>query len=206
MGSLENLSDLLSGTKRRFATMKLAKFLSRVKPPLWMRRSDGLMGLYHEQQMLLRKGSIVIGVIVQVNKLLFEHDRSDCPACVLYSIHPYFQTEKGISELHQIALRVYSLKEGVRDDSEETAIGESLADEAGRYFKIRLPYHLTNGREVFMTAIMVHRQLLPLPFLRSGWFPLIVYPKKSKFALICPAVFWDKELVRLWSMDPEEWI
>lgn len=196
MGPVEGL---LAETKVRFGKQWLARLTTRVKPPEWMEKGDGLYGLYAAQKLLLQKGRVAMAVIVQANDMLYSPaEEYDCPASVLFSEDPVFQTESGLSELQQLAYRAYSWKGIRRGGRAEMELGAALADEAGRYFNMKLPDKLAEGRDVYMTSIMVHRGQLPVPYLKENWFPLIVLPEQTKYTLICPAKFWDEDLVKLW--------
>lgn len=193
--------QLLDATRARFAARRRNLLFTTVRPPLWMERADGLFGLYADQKLLIHEGRLAIAVITQANDQLFEPGINDCPAAVLFSEDPYYETEEGFAELGKIAGEIFEFKGGRRAGREEMALGAALADETGRYFNIKLPDKLTGGRPVFMTAIMVHRKHLPVRYLANGFFPLLILPEKTKYSMICPAKYWGEDLLAVWKEE-----
>ena len=196
---MQDSYKLLDATRARFAAKKRSLLFTTARPPMWMERADDLYGLYADQKMLLSEGRLALAVITQANEQLFEPGPSDCPAAVLYSEDPFFETEEGFIELMKMAQAIFEFKDGHRAGREEMALGAALADETGRYFNIKLPDKLTGGRLVYMSAIMVHRKHLPVRHLANGFFPLLILPEKSKYSMICPKKFWGDDMLAIWK-------
>ena len=145
--------------KRWFSILFDRRYI-RLTAPAWMPHADSLTGIYKDQLLLLIKGKIVYGAIVQANTLLFEDGRDDCPANVVFSKDACFDADCAPQEFISIALDTYALKGVIR-----------------------------TKRELLY---------LPLPCLRSSWFPLLVLPEKTQYAIILPAKYWCSEMIMEW--------
>lgn len=148
---------------------------------------------------LYSNGTVVWAYIIQANSELFEKTSGTCPAVVVYSTDPYF--DGNLKELRAVAEQLYALKdqEGMEEDLQKFA--SVISDEMSCMLNMLVPKSLTSGRAVYYTSIMVFRKHLPQKFLRHGWFPLLVSPRKTRSSMILPSKYWSDRMIDMWSRD-----
>jgi hypothetical protein len=61
-------------------------------------------------------------------------------------------------------------------DKDVSQFAKSITDEVSGIFNIPLPESITNGKRVYFTTMMIFRKHLPLRYLHTNWFPLLVKP------------------------------
>jgi len=169
----------------------VAAYLAVLQP------GDAIWRIYLQQGVLLTKGRIVWGTLIQANKQLFHPGMHDCPAMALYSLDPYFDTHP--DELMALAHRLFSLKGTRPADRDELHFARVVTDEMDRSMHLPVPLSLTDGRECFASVIMVYRRHLPGRYLSQGLFPLLVRPEMTKVSMIVPSKYWSSDLLRAWG-------
>ncbi len=167
-------------------------------PPLWIIQCvDPLYRIYKDQAKLFKNGTIVWGHLVQANVDLFKSGYDSLPAGIVFSLDPYF--ENNLEHLEKIAGHLFSLKGKEINDESLRYFSEVITNEQARPLNIAVPQTITDGREVYMTVIMVHRKHLPVRYLTLSWFPVLVNPRLTKGAIILPSKYWAPELIELWK-------
>jgi hypothetical protein len=154
---------------------------------------------YYQKNLLLTKGIVVWGHIVQANSLLFQRGKKNHSAAIVYSLEPIFN--RNLSQLSRIAWELYELKDRRIEHPEVIdlkAIATAITNETDCLFNIRIPQSITLDRVVYYTTIAVYRQDLPTKCLQNNWFPLLIAPGITENAMILPAKYWHNNLVRAW--------
>jgi hypothetical protein len=176
------------------------RFYLWMAPPDWMiGKRDELWRVYRSRKQLVRDGQVVWAALIQANFQLFSPGSSNCPAAVVYSTDPSFDSEP--YALEEIARSLFRLKGTAPEDPALQKFAHDLTDERVRSMKLALPHSLTQGRDVFYTCIMVHRPHLPDRYLAAGLLPLVVQPELTEATLILPSRFWSDELLALWRSE-----
>jgi hypothetical protein len=170
-------------------------------PPWWMiqQQDRRFCTLFRDQNILLQKGIIVWGHLIQANNLLFEPGKWEHPAVIVCSPKPLY--EENLGELARIARELYELKDKNLDHPEMLELksfGEIITNEMDCPFNVPIPSCLTMNQLVYFTSILVYRKHLPLGYLSSGWFPVLIAPDKTPAAMILPSRYWAPELVETW--------
>ncbi len=176
----------------------LQKHFNHIRKPLRMTliRDARFNCIYKNQEHLLKHGKIVWGTIVQANHHLFEPGGSSCPAVAAFSLDPFF--ERHLTELDTIALNIYELKQSDTYDERLSAFMETVVNDYDAYFNLPVPPPLSQGREIYLSVIMIHRKHLPVDHIVSGWMPLLVDPEKTDASMVLPAKYWGDEAVMAW--------
>ncbi|HEY6096338.1 MAG TPA: hypothetical protein VIU93_15465 [Gallionellaceae bacterium] len=190
IGKLRSAYEL---AQKRFNPQILAS-VSAPTPP-WMDKRDALNEILRQQSLLLQEGKIVWGALIQANKLLFSPGRDDCPALLVYSADPYFDSRP--QELRQIGHSIFSLKDTIPDHPELEEVAQLVSDKMDRSMNFRLPHVLSN-REIRAAAFMVFRKHIPTGVLTAGTFPILIHPSTDA-VMIVPCEFWPIELIVLWK-------
>lgn len=161
--------------------------------PLWIEQNDDkLYKIFLDSEKLYATGKIYYAHIVQANFQLFERGRHDCPADIVFSPDPYF--DENPYELEKISRLLFSYKgeEDVPEDIKKVIA--AITDEMDRHCYVRLPVSITDGKEVYITTIMVLRKHLPKKHLANSLFPVIADPTLFNACLILPKQHWTKQL------------
>ena len=171
---------------------------NRLKKPLWMRRAKDTRFdvIYDEQDILFKEGNLTLAYLVQVNSLLLKQGIVNCPAAIIYSEDPYFDNNPEM--LEQLASDLYELKKNEVEDRELMQLSEVITDEMTAIYNIPLPLKMTNQKLVYYTSIMVHRKHLPTDYIKTGWFPILTNPDKTKSSIILPYKYWTPGMVNIW--------
>lgn len=154
---------------------------------------------YYQKNLLLTKGIVVWGHIVQANSLLFKKGKNNYSAAIVYSLDPIFNSN--LSQLSRIAWELYELKDRHVEHPEVIdlkAIANAITNETDCLFNIKIPESIALDRVVYYTTIAVYRQDLPTKYLRNNWFPLLIAPGVTENVMILPAKYWHRNLVRTW--------
>jgi hypothetical protein len=191
--SIEETRELFQSKRHSLGFFEKRKF--KPKAPAWVRGSQ-LKTIYDSVNLLRQEGQVVWGHIVQANSLLFDpHEKADCPAAAIYSLDPYYDGK--VDELEEIASSLFEIK-GEETTRELQQFSDILEDERTTQMKLPIPKSLTNGRAVIYTSIMVHRKQLPIPFLVTSAFPLLVHPNKTQATMILPEKYWSESMKSYW--------
>jgi hypothetical protein len=177
---------------RRIATP--SDFLGlRAAGPGWI-RGHALNECVVQQQLLLQKGHMVWGALLQANNALFKRGPEDHAGAVLYSNERYFDARP--QELHAIANDLFSYK-GKEAPEGVQRISQWLTDEQEVAFNLPVPPALTS-HPVFATGILFFRKHLPQQLLSAAWMPLLVHPE-TRAVMVVPRQFWGRELIAQWQ-------
>lgn len=170
----------------------------KIPKPDWVKSTNDrrFTEVFDNQAVLLRRGFVVWGAIVQANMQLFSPGPTDCPAAIIYSLDPVINGRPCI--LEDAASKLFSFKGKVVDDEEIQVFSDKLADEMVSDLKLPVPKILTEGIECLYTCIMVHRKHLPDRKLSQGLFPLLVNPMETDATMILPSIYWPDSYVMSW--------
>lgn len=190
------IARLKSAYSQKQKSLRASTFESVQAPcPDWIKPSEPLYEILKQQQLLLTQGTIVWAALVQANNLLFSPGDVDCPAQLVYSRDPCFDSRP--QELSAIASAIFKLKNTAPSDPAEKAMADRVTDEMDRTMGWRLPDLLTD-KEVFSATFMVFRRHIPNGVLAAGFFPILVHPS-TQAVMIVPFEFWPIELIILWK-------
>jgi hypothetical protein len=192
-------SNLLADTAARIGhprrNVKLGSATGWLLPssPSWMTGHEPLAAVEGRRADLYRDGTLVRGQIVQANDLLFEPGEHDCPAEVLYDAGNVADPEA----LEEQARVIFGYKSAKLVDPELADLGRRLAAERDRHFGYVVPRALSSGHDLRLSAVMVHRQCLPRPYLLAMMLPLLVDPATGH-AVVLPSRLWADDLREAW--------
>jgi hypothetical protein len=167
----------------------------RAPCPSWMKPGEPLYDILNQQFLLHKEGTIVWASLIQANTLLFSSGDADCPAQLVYSRDPYFDSRP--QELRAIARRIFQLKNTAPAEPDEKAVADRITNEMDRSMGWKLPDALTD-KETYAATFMVFRKHIPNGVLSASCFPLLVHPS-TQAVMIVPFEFWPIELLVLWK-------
>lgn len=131
---------------------------------------------------VIQSGNVYYACLVEANSLLFKENYTNLimPAVVLYSTDEYYDSNP--HELYKIASSFY-------DNKRNNVLRNDL-----KYFsnyKVETP----EGRNVYMTTIMINRLHLPLGFISGRIFPIVADPENCTSVFVADPEYWSKNLV-----------
>lgn len=157
--------------------------------------ADALRPILDVQPMLLSKGQVVWGALVQANMDLFAPGPDDLPAALVYSRDPHFDARP--QALRRIAA-ILLASAGADAPAPLQAIGGRLQDGRDRFQNLAVPPVVT-GRKVLVSTFAVFRRHLPGGVMAGrSWFPLLVHPY-THAVMIVPRQFWPDGLAAGWQ-------
>ncbi len=200
------IQQLIQDTRTRFEQYKTSLLFqqhayNRLRPEWWMifQKVTDFQQLYQRQSLLYERGSVVWGVLIKANDLLFSPGDSNHPAVILFSHDLFFDGQ--LSQLQRVAAHLFKLTEQRSLSPELSRFIELISDECSYPQNYPVPKSITLGKEILCTTVMVYRNHLPGRMLSSMWFPLLVSPQETDAALILPSFCWPSQLVKAWLAD-----
>ena len=153
---------------------------------------------FRDQRLLLERGSVVWGSIVQANSALFEPrgGSESLPAAILYSLDPRFDAAP--QQLTDYAHNMFDLK-GQSVSPEMQDFADKLANEMVADIKLPVPVGFTGGLQCYYATLLIVRKHLPLRHLAQGIFPLLVAPQETDAVMILPQAYWGDFFRGLWT-------
>lgn len=187
-------------TEKRIRFSNFDKRYNRLCLPFFVWAKDKrFQSQYRDQDILISQGEVVFAHIIQANTLLFQPGSMNHPAAILFSRDRYFDDH--LEELLELGHNMFDLKGQTLDDPELKKFAEVITDEMTALLNVKLPKKITGNREVYYTTIMLHRKHMPLGYLKTGWFPVLVLPDRTEACMFLPERYWDREMLELWKMD-----
>lgn len=134
----------------------------------------------------LQNGKVYYGCLVRANELLFtpsENTDEAFPAMMLYSRDEHYKTAP--EDLIKISDALYENREN-----------NSLRYETLYHFNEKLDEELTEGREVFLTDVLICRAHVPMGMLGGlRIIPIIADPDRSKSCFVVDCKYWTDKLI-----------
>lgn len=197
-----SMRTLMASLRRSFGAGRLLQGskwvrLAHVSPPVKIQTNpaDPMRVLYSKQDLLLRKGRIVWGAMVPLDKALRVPGKEDLPGLLVYSPDAYFDARP--AELAAMATRLAALKSAPAVMPELRRIGQQVRNDSGRPLDFPLPAQLTS-QQVLLTSFMGVRSHLPGSVLTADWFPVLIHPE-SVIPLVVPSMFWSTGMRAAWD-------
>lgn len=190
---MEEMRARIRGLQRpwRFWT----RIRSRVLPPTWMPRNDGLRIVYAEQDRLLRHGSVSWAWLVQANNQMFAPGPHDHAALVVLPAAAGLVVP--VTRLAAVAQRVYELKNTTPGDPAERELAKLVSDEMRRSLGWRVPHAVAGPVALTLTACMLFRSALPDGWVRRSLMPMLSHPE-TDVVLPVPLRYWPQAYVQWW--------
>jgi hypothetical protein len=191
---LEGISRSMGAAPRRLGVFRGHW---RMKRPAWVSADSNMRSIFGHQDLLLTRGRLTWGVIVQANKMLFttrgRDGRTNAPADALYTEDP-----AGLGSplpMLAVAENLFSFKEGERPDADAERLGAMIADEFLRKHRVPVPPQWSPAYPTFMTSIFVDRAHLPGRTLHGALLPMLILPERTDVVMIAPRFFWPAAFV-----------
>lgn len=174
----------------------------RIKKPFlfWIIRDGRFDNQLSDQRILLERGKVVWGAIIQANNVLFEENGAHAclPAAVMYSEDPVYDDQP--DQLIEQAHGLFDLK-GKTVSPEVQAFADKLADEMVADLKLPIPVGMTGGALCYYATLLIARKHLPVNYLNNGFFPVLIAPQETPTVMILPSQYWEPGFRQAWSLS-----
>ena len=157
---------------------------------MWYDEEDELLNMYNMQAEFFEHGKQALGAIVIANEKLYKWGILDLPACIVYSFDKYYNDAENMKELDNIANQLADLRGRRQENNTLKQIVYILESEVERAFGIKLPYDMTNGRDVFFTSVMIPRKYLPKKKVDRAVYPFNILVGRRPDAMLVPHWYW----------------
>ena len=156
--------------------------------------------LYRGQQkaanVLLKYGQVVMACVAEADPALQQPGKAICEASVVYSTDELF--EQMPSLLAQVAITVTSIRDNPDLGTAYKILVDCMDGKTNYRLGIPIPKDIAYNREVVLTTVYVNPAHLPLPFLHRGFFPILICPDKTPYAMVLPWHYWSQEMKDAW--------
>ena len=95
-----------------------------------------------------------------------------------------------MKELDNIANQLADLRGRRQENNTLKQIVYILESEVERAFGIKLPYDMTNGRDVFFSTVMIPRKYLPKKKVDRAVYPFNILVGRRPDAMLVPHWYW----------------
>lgn len=166
-------------------------FFPRIQRPSYLKKggSDSLNVLLDSQSMLIKRGVVRLGAIIQANTLLFEAGNQDHPAALLVCMDPDISP----AELLAIASAAFAHKGDPQPaDPKLASLADHLGKELTRVFGLPVAPSITGGRTAYCSTTILRRASFPDRIVRGRIFPILVDPS-TLMAIALPHPYWSAE-------------
>ncbi|WP_394831390.1 hypothetical protein LVJ94_33250 [Pendulispora rubella] len=189
------MSRLLHATRTRFGAPPRSVSLP-VAAPAWLGEGDPLAAAHRLHPRLLNEGHIVMGYLVMANVAMFRLGAGTSPGLVVHPRDPNLLVEA--DELERASHEIYALRSLEPVDEDLDKLASFLRAESERCFSLPVPPALSQGRPLFLSALLPYRLHLPVPRLAAHLLPLLVCDALDEVALL-PAACWAPDLLDAWN-------
>jgi TPR repeat protein len=167
----------------------------------YQKGADRLLLILADQELLLARGTVVWGHLVQANQILFDRDNErTAPANVIYSPDAYFDGRTDV--LAAFARDLFAQKGMLPGDPEIGSFVRAVTDEYLRVMRRELPRSYSAGRPAYFATCFIEPHHLPDGYLARSEFPLLVNADETEAVMMLPVRFWPPELLARWRARP----
>lgn len=185
--------------KKRKRQSLIEKIVNKIRCPDDLDKNHPLSLAAANQNLLYKEGRVVYACVAEANPSIFHEGDDICKATVVFSEDELFDEMPNL--LAEIAIKVTALRDTPDLPESCLQILDMLNGKTERKLNVKLPYELSYNKEVYVTAIYVLRQHLPKPYLKRGFFPILVLPEKTDASIILPSHYWSKDMLSEWLQD-----
>ncbi len=179
----------------------------KVKKPEWVER-DPLNKIYTDMDILLKRGQVYWGVLVQANEILFrDAPYVDCPGNVVFSTNKSLGNRPEL--MLEIATDIFAYKNTNYVPEHLKQVVDIVTDEYERVFNYPIPLNdikrvndspvvFDEDDNLFFTTIMFFRDYLPTGKLLSDIFPILAAPEVTDISIVLPERYWTGETLSMY--------
>jgi Zn-dependent protease with chaperone function len=158
---------------------------------------DTLATVYDQHELLLQKGRLVWGYVLQCNGELFNpQNRDPLPGYLIYCEH---EAEQSAGLLVRLGTYLFSMREREPNDVDLKHVNKVMTGRADNTLKLQIPTIVTEGRTVYYTGQVIHPDTLVEGYLRDQLVPLIIAPEYTEATLIAPKQVWSEGFIERWQ-------
>ncbi len=182
----------------------------KVTKPEWVEQ-DPMNKIYTDMDILLKRGQVYWGVLVQANAILFQDaPYEDCPGNVVFSTNKSLGNRPELME--EIARDIFAYKNTNYAPEYLKQVVDIVTDEYERVFNYPIslskiqyvndsPVVFDEDDVLYFTTIMFFRDYLPTGKLLSGIFPILAAPELTDISIVLPERYWTAETLSMYMKN-----
>lgn len=140
--------------------------------------------------------------VAEADPALMQPGKSICEASVVYSTDEIFDQMPSL--LANVAITVTSIRENPGLGTEYNILVDCMDAKTNYRLGLPIPKDICYDKEAFLTTVYVHPHHLPIPMLYRGFFPLLICPEKTPYAMVLPAHYWSAQMRESWLEKRKE--
>lgn len=172
------------------------------KKPRWFikRPKDNLNVVYDNFETFYERGEVYLSSVLRANTALFHQISGDRPAQMLYTKDEYYYDHP--EELLMIVDRLFNAKsEGTVSEEQYGELYSILYDDYSRPLNVKLPTDFTDGRDVWVTSIVMLKEHIPFHKISNFFYPLLVVEGESIGGMVVPKWAWSGNFRRFLNFN-----
>lgn len=192
---IRHIERELGESPRDFGFFKKLTLL-RLNKPDWNWREDEIKTTVEHWNRVLKTGKLGWGIIIQVNELLFERGRVNCPGEMLVCTSPNLDTEF----MTRLVNTLFDLKGNSKHltNKEEYYIANYLENELIRVYGLKVPKSIANLEDCFISTVFFQRKHIPGKAIVNPFFPILYSDTDPKVVIPVPHQYWTEEFKTWW--------
>jgi|GEM_PF-4258928 len=195
--------DALGEMQRRFSKRK-SVFNDKYDRPSFVKRNDPLGRPLKNLSKLYKKGELVYAKLVTGNSQLFEdYPKFFClPGRVIYSTDSFYKDFP--EELSRISDQLLRLRTETKIPADCQDIANIMRESGAGDERVAVPVSLTDGREVYLSTVLINLNFLQGKHITSDIFPIICNPKSTTDVFMLHRRYWTKEFKEFYVNSGKE--
>lgn len=166
--------------------------------PEWDWEDDEIKNSVENWENVFTHGKITWGHIIQVNKLMFEKSKSNCPGEVLI----WHEQSKPFNpeSFELVAEKLYEIK-GYSEylkGSDEKEFAAYLENQLIRAYGTKVPMRISDGLDLRVSTVFFQRRHIPNGMITNSLFPILYLDKSPMVVVMVPFNFWPRDLLKNW--------
>jgi hypothetical protein len=145
-------------------------------------------------------GEVYYAGLVMANEALFGAKGlvALAPALILFSTDSYF--DENPRKLEELAKKLFDMREQLNADGNPDNVPENLrgivtdmTDERLYKYNQLLPVDFCDGRQIYLTTVLIHKGQFPSYCITDQIFPIVASPSTHKNAFAVDFIYWSDD-------------
>lgn len=194
---LKSIEDKIGKEPRKFNVWDKLTWYKQDKPE-WDWEDDEIKNSVENWDKVFTDGKLSWGHIIQVNQLMFEKSKSNCPGEVLVW-HEYSKPFNPDS-FELVAEKLFEIKgySEYLDETDEKEFAEYLENQLLRAYGTKVPQRISDGLDLRVSTVFFQRRHIPNGIITNSLFPVLYLDESLMVVTMVPYNFWPKEFLNKW--------
>ena len=192
--------DFLKELTEMRASFEQKRKIYLPSPPKWLDKSDGLISVYEQKDILSTKGRVYYAYVIQANTSLFDRNAANiAPASIIYNLSK--TSEINPNSLRPFGKYLYMCKEKPAEEiydwlSRAVEILKDGTDRSVLEIKASETEHF--DMDMKFLPVIVFASHLPAYSLCGNIIPIVAAPEYCDSAAVLHSAYWSKDFKTAW--------